>query len=61
MNVDFTKEEMDALVQLIDAAVRAGGFQFSLAYVGEPVRSAVMKFGEALKAEKPADKEDANG
>jgi hypothetical protein len=59
MKVDLTKEEMDALVQLIDAAVRAGGFQFSLAYVGDSVRSAVMKFGEALKADD--DKEDANG
>jgi hypothetical protein len=59
MNVDLTKEEMDALVQLIDAAIRGGGFQFSLAHVGEPVRSAVMKFGEALKAD--AEKEDTNG
>jgi hypothetical protein len=49
MKVDLTKEEMDALVQLIDAAIRGGGVQFSLAYVGEPVRSAVMKFGKALQ------------
>lgn len=59
MTVDLTKEEMDAIVQLADGAIRNGGLQFVLAHMKPEISSAVVKFAEAIKAEaeKP-DKEE---
>jgi hypothetical protein len=51
MVIDFTKEELDAIVGLMDAGVRASGLQAM-----RPVVFSVLdKINEAVKAKEPTE------